>query len=404
MIFLVLILILFIGCNSSNDKQNVDAVKASTFIKPVNSIPIEYNGLICIKASIDNVKSSFILDSGADWFCLDSTFHYTSCKVKYNYKNFTVSGIGNSTQNVSYIMDSLLISISKNTSYFTRSVPVINLKSIGGDIVDGLIGTDFLENRIIELNYEKEYIRVLRDINAIDISKHKKLEMKVINYRYYIPLTVKINDSITIKGDFMIDTGNPTSDFTSSVADKFNLKKSIHHKVRYYSKYGGVGGESSGYDFITDSVKISDYLFGGVIMSFSSDESGIMADEEYSGIVGNNILERFNVVFDFKKNNLYLKPNNNIHEPFIPEKLGFYYVDRCKTMGGWIVKGFYENSSAEKQGLLTDDKIISVNGTPVEKLSYKDQEDFFTNLDNVELTVKRGESIKSIEIKLQPIL
>ena len=301
-------------------------------------------------------------------------------------------------------MDSLLISLSKNKSYFTRSVPVINLKSIGGDIVDGLIGTDFLEKRIIELNYEKEYLRVLSDINNIEISRYKKIEMKIINYRYYIPLTVKINDSITIKGDFMIDTGNPTSDFTSSVADKFNLNKTIPHKVRYYSKYGGVGGESSGFDFITDSVQISDYSFGGVIMSFSSDESGIMADEEYLGIVGNNILERFDIVFDFKENYLYLKPNSNFNEPFIPDKLGFYYVDRCKTKGGWVVKGFYENSSAEKQGLKTDDIIISVNGISVEKISNKDQKDFFTNLNKAELTVKRGEIIKSIEIDLQPIL
>ena len=66
--FLILIFAEIIGCKSSNNKQNVDAVKANSFIIPVNSIPFEYNGLICIKASIDNVKSSFIIDSGADWF------------------------------------------------------------------------------------------------------------------------------------------------------------------------------------------------------------------------------------------------------------------------------------------------------------------------------------------------
>ena len=82
LIFLGLIFIQFIACKSSIDKLNNDAVRAETII-PINSIPIEYNGLICIKASIDNVISNFIIDSGADWFCLDSIFHYSNCIKKY---------------------------------------------------------------------------------------------------------------------------------------------------------------------------------------------------------------------------------------------------------------------------------------------------------------------------------
>ena len=398
-----IIIIQFIACKNAAKKLSIDAEKAETII-PINSIPFEYNEFIRVKGSLDKVRSSFIIDSGADWFCLDSTFHYSNDRIKYRYKNFVVKGVGNNTQDVPIITDSLFLSLGRNINYYAKSVPVINLKVIGGDIVDGLVGTDFLEKRILEINYKKEYIRFLHNLDAVDISKYKKIKMIIIDYRYCISLTVNINDTIKFSGDFMIDTGSPSSDITSSVADKFNLINNISHKIRYYSKYGGVGGESSGYDFIAKSLRISDYSFEKVIMSFSSDKSGSLSDEVYLGIIGNNILERFDVIFDFRNNNLYLKPNGDINAQFVHSKLGFYYAERCKTMGGWIVKGFYENSEAEKQGLKTDDKIISVNGIPVEEISYKYQRDTLPGLNHIKLVIERADEIKNIEVKLSPLL
>jgi len=398
-----IIIIQFIACKNAAKKLSIDAEKAETII-PINSIPFEYNEFIRVKGSLDKVRSSFIIDSGADWFCLDSTFHYSNDRIKYRYKNFVVKGVGNNTQDVPIITDSLFLSLGRNINYYAKSVPVINLKVIGGDIVDGLVGTDFLEKRILEINYKKEYIRFLHNLDAVDISKYKKIKMIIIDYRYCISLTVNINDTIKFSGDFMIDTGSPSSDITSSVADKFNLINNISHKIRYYSKYGGVGGESSGYDFIANSLRISDYSFKNVIMSFSSDKSGSLSDEVYLGIIGNNILERFDVIFDFRNNNLYLKPNGDINAQFVHSKLGFYYAERCKTMGGWIVKGFYENSEAEKQGLKTDDKIISVNGIPVEEISYKYQRDTLPGLNHIKLVIERADEIKNIEVKLSPLL
>ena len=126
--------------------------------------------------------------------------------------------------------------------------------------------------------------------------------------KVYIPLTIKINDAATIRGKFMIDTGSPESTLTSSVAKINNLDKNIKRKVRYYTKYGGIGGESSGYEFIADSLQISDYCLANVNMSYSEDSLGLLASEEYVGILGNNILERFNLIFDFRNIRFNLSP------------------------------------------------------------------------------------------------
>jgi hypothetical protein len=283
-------------------------------------------------------------------------------------------------------------------------VLILNLKPIGGDFIDGLIGTNSFMQGVLEINYEKKYINIHKTIDSVDVSDFKKISMERTKKFFCIPLTVTINDSTTIKGSFIVDTGMPGSSLTSFAVKKNNLHKKIKRKIRYYTKYGGIGGESSGYDFIADSLQISGYCLGKVNMSYSADSSGVLASGEYLGILGNNILERFDLLFDFRNSNLYLKPNEDFNTPFIFDRLGFYYVDRCKTLGGWIVAGLNENSPAEKQGLKIDDKIISVNEIPVEKISYDTQIDFFRNLNNVKFVIERSENLKTIEFDLAPLL
>lgn len=401
--FLSILIILFISCKNSSDKLNNNFASTDTLVIPKNAIPIVYNGYVLVQGNIDSVKGSFLIDTGADLLCIDSIFQITNNLIHYNYQNSKISGIGNSYQKITKISDSVNFSLG-NLRYRTYNVPVINMKSIGGDLIDGLIGTDFFMHNVLEINYAKEYINIYNDIDSVDISDYKIAAIKYIDNHFCVPLSVKINDSVTIKGNFFIDTGMPMSTLTSSVAEKHNLKEKIEHKVSYYTKYGGIGGESDGYDFIADSIQISDYCLENAVMSFSIDKSGLLANEKYMGILGNNILERFDLIFDFKNSNLYLKPNENYNTPFIPDKLGFFYVDRYKTMGGWIVTGLYENSNAEKQGLRIDDKIISVNEIPVEKISYKDQKNNFAKLDKVKLVIKRIGESKNIEFKLPPFL
>lgn len=397
-----ILILLLSACNNSSESIDEQA-KVDSFKIPKNAIPIINNGYVLVQGMLDSLQGSFLIDMGSGWLLVDSIFQSKNHSKKYNYYNSKITGIGNSFQYITVIKDSVNFSIG-NISYRTSDISVIKMKPIGGDLIDGLIGTDFFAKRVLEINYAKEFIRIYKDIDSIDISGYKFLPMIMIDNYFCVPLTIKINDSLTIKGNFIIDTGMPMSTITSSVAKKKKFDKKIGRKILFYTEYGGIGGESSGYDFIADSLQISDYCFKNVVMSFSLDEAGALSKDKYLGIIGNDVLEHFDVIFDFINSNLYLKPNENYNSPFILDKFGFFYVDRCKTMGAWIVTGLFENTAAEKQGLKIDDKIISINDIPVEKTTYKDQKYIFPKLDKVKLGIKRAEGIKILELKLPPLL
>lgn len=394
---LYVLLLFLLSCeNKPAEKRNIEKI-------PQGAIPINYYGYILAQGSIDTIKGNFIIDTGTDKLFLDDYFYHSNKFTFSNFVNRKIWGIGNSSQDIIVINDTINLMFNKQ-KYKSSVVPILELKPVGGDFVDGLIGWEFFSKDVLKIDYFHEFIQVFNDIDSIDISGYKMILMTQIDKHLFIPLIAKINKDVIIEGIFMIDIGSYENTLTSFIAKKYQLDKFVYRKNAYYTKNGGIGGESSGYDFISETLQISDFTFNDVSISYSLDSAGSMASDAYCGILGNSILEHFDVIFDFKNKKLYLKPNSNFDNPFEVNQLGFFYVDRYKTMGGWIVNGISKNSHAEKQGLKIDDKIISVNGIPVEKISYKAQRNYFDKLDEAEFIINRNDTLKTIKIKIAPLL
>lgn len=393
LILCVSVLFLFAGCQ-----------KQTSFSLPQGAIPIVYRGHIYIQGSADSIKGNFVFDTGASNLYYDSVYYSNN---DFNYANFInalLPGAGKSPQNVIVIMDTVNFSFGKYL-YQTPIVPVLKLKPILGDFSDGIIGLEYFSQSVLEINYQHEYINLYETIDSLDITDYKMVPLTRNDNRLYLPLRVVVNDSVKIEGNFQLDFGSGGSiSLLSLTAKKFNLDNVIEQKAPYFTKYGGVGGESSSFDFMADSFQIADFVFNDVTMDYSTDKSGAMASNKHFGLLGNEILDRFDILLDLKNNNLYLKANNDINKPFEFSRLGFSYVDRNQTLGAWIVTGLYKNSYAEKQGLKIDDEIISLNGISVSEILYESQKNIFKNLKKVELEVKRNETTLKIQFLLKSIL
>jgi C-terminal processing protease CtpA/Prc len=213
-----------------------------------------------------------------------------------------------------------------------------------------------------------------------------------------VPAKIQVNDALTIQGNLLLDIGaGCTIAITSATANKYKLSDKVKNKIPYYTKYGGVSGYSSSYDFRAFSVDIGSFKHDSVTIGFSEDKNGALSSSNYAGLLGNAILERFDVVIDFMNNDLYLKPNPNYNKPFDFSKLGFGYVDRNATMNTWNVTGLFKGSSAEIAGLKIDDKIISVNGIDIHEMPFIEQTDFWKTTDAVSLIVLRNGEKEKIE-------
>ncbi len=392
-IVITVFLILAAGCSTNTEEDQL----------PENAFPIVYRGHLYIMGETDSIKGNYIFDTGASNFYFDSTYYSQN---NFQYSNFFTAklpGAGTTVQNVEVVNDTVTFRFGKYL-YQTNNVPILKLKPIVGDFADGIIGMEYFSNSVMEINYEKEYMRLFQSIDSVDLSGYSRIKISNRGNRLFIPMKVSINDTLIIAGEYQIDFGSGGSiALTSSVTHKYNLMENIEKKTPFFTKYGGVGGESSSYDFMAKSLEIGEFQFNNVTMEFSADKSGAMASDRHLGLIGNDIYERFLVIIDFINNDFYLKPNSKFKEPFEFSRLGFSYVDRNQTMDAWIVTGLYSGSNAENHGLMIDDKIIAVNGIGIHEINFESQKDFFKELSSIVLTVIRnGEPLK-ISIDLEPI-
>ena len=394
---------LFVFCSCQNQPQTQVAEEIIVFELPEGAIPMTYiNHTIYLELAFDTIKGNYILDTGADQLYHDSTFYADNSFLKNKYLYMTsIGGAGTQVRTVQVLPDTVNFSLHDN-EYQSLFTPILDLKRVLGDYADGIMGAQFFKQSVLEVNYENEYIKIYEAIDSVDITSHEKIALSEKANRFYLPLEIKINDSLSVSGTFLLDLGATANVFfTSHIAKQNSFESQVGYKIAYHANSIGIGGSSSFYDFKSDSVRIGNFTLANVVTAYSTDRSGALAEGNYLGILGNSILDRFDIIIDFINNDLYLKPNTRFEEPFTYLRRGFGYVNRSKTKGVWVIDGFYENSNAEQAGLKMNDEIIKVNGIDVTTVKLKEEGKLLYQSDSLELTLRLDDSLtKTIKFKL----
>lgn len=389
LLYLTFLLLILTSCESQVKEKLVENDKTKIVELPNGAHRLIYDKHIYIPITFDKIKGNFVFDTGADQLYFDSVFYHNNNFKNNKIVNGILPGAGLNKQRVKVILDTVRFSLEEE-SFRSDITPIIKLKPILGDLADGILGNKLLDESIFELSYDKEYINIHASLDSINLSGFQKIKLEKVANRFYLPLSIKINDSLLVKGNLLLDLGSGgTITFTNHTAQQYDFKNNIGDKTFYYTEYGGLGGKSSSFKFKADSVRIGGHVLKKMVLEYSNDESGALSKRNFLGIMGNQILEKFDIIIDNINHSLYLKPNSFYQKPFTLSSYGFRCIDRSKTLGAWIITGLSQGSNAEKAGLKIEDKIIEINGMRIDSLNFKQKDDFFEKSDSLELLINR---------------
>jgi S1-C subfamily serine protease len=175
----------------------------------------------------------------------------------------------------------------------------------------------------------------------------------------------------------------------------------LHRKRKLYRKQAeGLGGKVDMATTVIKEVKIGPYKFHKVPIYIFDDTFNVTSYPYLGGILGNDLLRRFNVILNYEKRDIYIMPNSHFREPFDYSYSG---IELYNINGQIIIGDVADGSPAEKAGVKEGDVVVGINKVFTQNLSqYK------TALQaagqKIKLILRRDGELREVEFKVKSIL
>lgn len=239
------------------------------------------------------------------------------------------------------------------------------------------------------------------DADTLVAAGFVRCEVDKRNDRIYVPARVEFGPEHAVEGVFVLDMGcGGTVIVNSPAAERAGFGNFGGHKVGYSTISGGIGGDASSHFCRADSILLGGFRFGDVPVEVSRNESGFLAREDVMGLIGNELMERFDFVIDFAAPALYLRQADGHDGTFGFMTCGFSMIDRTDICDGWIVTGVYDGYCPK--GLRLGDTVVSWDGIPLKGFGGADS--LLRSAGRHTLRIVRGGETTELETETREIL
>lgn len=338
---------------------------------------------------------NFILDTGSGGISLDSTTaDYLQLKPVPSDKSIRgIAGI----RAVSFVYNQKLQlgSLQMDSLDFHINNYDI-LTAVYGERIDGIIGYSVLKRYIFKLDYDSSKLEIWSK-GTMRYPRGGYLTRPIITTLPVQQVRVKDNNVITSR--FLHDIG---AGLNMMLSEDFIEDSMLLHKKRklYYKEAEGLGGKIDMRMTVIKEVKLGPYKFRNVPVYIFKDEFNVTSYPSQGGILGNDLLRRFNCILNYDKRDFYLIPNSHFLEPFDYSYSGveLYYIE-----GEIIVGDVAVGSPAEAAGLREGDIVVGINKVFNQNLTQL-KAAMQSVHDRVRIYIRRDDKLLDIEFKVKSIL
>ncbi|MEJ7588807.1 MAG: aspartyl protease family protein, partial [Ferruginibacter sp.] len=310
--------------------------------------------VMIIKACFDNNTDSlnFILDTGSGGISLDSST-CAEFQIPVSQSDTTITGIAGIKKvgfifNKSLTMPGLTI---EGLNYHVSDYSI--LSSVYGEKIDGIIGYSFFSRYIVKLDFDN----LKMEIYSPGSMKYQNGGTTLYPVFTALPIQyMQVRDKRRVPFNFYFDTG---AGLCFLMSDRFLTDSSVLSNKRkpVVTQAEGMGGKLQMRLTVVKEVKLGPYRFKSVPTYLYKDDNNVTSYPFTGGLIGNELLRRFNMTINYPQREIHLLPNSHFYEPFEYGYTGFsiYYLE-----GEIIVDDVIPGSPADNAGLKVNDVLLSV--------------------------------------------
>jgi len=351
-------------------------------------------GVMILRATLGQLPDSlnFILDTGSGGISLDSTT-CADLNLKPRPTDTTIRGMG-SERKVSFLFNQQLnfpgLTIER-LNFHINDYEV--LSSVYGEKIDGIIGYSFFSRYIVKLNFDSSLIYVYQP-GEMDYPRGGTVLRPAFTT---LPIqNLRFRDRKKLDFNFYFDTG---AGLCFLLSEQFVKDSSILMSKRkpLYTQAEGMGGKLQMRLTVVKMLQVGNYKFRNVPTYIFEDKYNVTSYPFVGGLLGNDLLRRFNLTINYPKREIHLLPNSHFSEAFdyAYTGLAIYYID-----GSIVVDDIIAGSPAEKAGLKPNDIILGVEKNFTNNImTYKSM--LQSAREKIKITFSRDD--KLMQVTLKPI-
>ncbi|MDX1940655.1 MAG: PDZ domain-containing protein [Saprospiraceae bacterium] len=331
--------------------------------------------------------------------------------LQINYeRRFPLLGSDLTTELYAYLARGVKLSIH-NLVALNRSILVLDedyfrFEEYGGISVHGILGSDLFRRFVVKIDFRRKVITLYDPAAYTPPSgnKYHIVPLEIHRNKPYITIPTRISDT-SIQAKYLIDTGASLSLLLYT-----NTHPAFELPPQYIrSKIGmGLGGYLQGFLGRIEKIQIKDIEMEGVITNFQEVPPDI--DSTFmngrNGIMGNQILSRFEMTIDYINEKMYLAQEKKFRKKFQYDRSGLILAASGLHLNDFNVVDIIAGSPAEQAGIQIGDEIKVINGIPTSLMHLSDITKRLQKRvgKKINMAIKRGDQRLKVQFRLRDLI
>jgi predicted aspartyl protease len=309
--------------------------------------------LLTIPVEINNIAGTFLVDTGADRTVIDSEFAQRLglkpsgiVSVERNYST---------ERSITVAAHEVRIGPKRWSGIQLVMLDLSMLSRIQGTAISGVLGTDLLANMIVRLSYSSGTAQVTTDIG----DGKSVVVLRKLRDRFFVP--VRIGPS---NFEMLLDSG---TDMTALSDSAWRMLPSSWKPNGLVEGIQSTGSPSGSLIACVPTLQLGNEGLGDIVLRdyplrvMMVPQSGSFSDTAFAGLLGADVLERFEVTLDLEHASMYLKRDPRFRpDPYEFVTVGIQFLRSGRD--AFSVEAVWKPSPARAAGVLVGDRILSVNG------------------------------------------
>lgn len=330
--------------------------------------------LIIVAASLNGAGPyNFLLDTGVATSIITDPSLTALLHLRPGGDVYRVAGMGEEEPLEAYYADSVCVTmpgiVASALPFLVLSADVLNLSGYVGMPVHGILGYDVFRSFVVQIQPSATEL-ILHDPARYRPPRGRRwaqVPLTLERRKPYLTVPVSLTDSLTLPLKLILDTG---AGHALSIETSSDPRLRVPEK-RLRSQLGrGLSGAINGYLGRVRGMQLGRYQLDGLLTSFP--EAGNVAlrtDVPRNGNVGFELLKRFDLVIDYSRRTLWLRPNQLFRDPFEHDMCGLELLATGEGYRNYIVMKIEAGSPAAEAGIEPQDELLSINLLPVSSIS-----------------------------------